>query len=67
MKPHHCRYCGSLLRTWYERESHLDARGANGGKCKPPTAPLAPEEAERRKVLDRTFDMQKMRERAKGS
>src|SRR5947209_13093120 len=48
MKPHHCRYCGALLRTWHERESHLDLREANGGECKVVTEKLAPAEDRRR-------------------
>lgn len=63
MNPHHCRYCGTLLRTWHERESHIDERAALDGACTaPPTPTLPPEEVERRRALDHSFDMKKMRE-----
>ncbi len=64
MNPHHCRHCGLLLRTWHERESHIDLRASNDGDCASrPTPTQAPEEAARRRRLDESFDMKKMRER----
>ena len=65
MKPHHCRYCGDLLRTWHERECHIDMRAVNDGVCHAPSSTLSPEEVERRRALDHTFDMKKMRERVR--
>lgn len=63
MTPHHCRHCGTLLRTWHERESHLDARAANDGSFDFTMPRLSPEEVARRRPLNDTFDMKKMRER----
>jgi hypothetical protein len=45
----------------------MDMRAANGGACRTPSTALPPEEVERRKALDRTFDMAKMRERAESA
>jgi len=64
MTPHHCRYCGKILRTWHERDGHILDRAGHGGKCQPdPVARLTPEEVRRLEPLKHTFDMKKTRER----
>jgi hypothetical protein len=65
VKPHHCRYCGDLLRTWHEREDHIAWR-ATWGECHPVTPMLAPEKAARvARVEALSWDLAKMRERLK--